>query len=157
MANDSQQPPEDRGPRGIHQIADSDLLDLVRRLLAYEAHDDHRASDAALFHVSEKLRRALSRLAGTAGFCSLLSRALTMARAKVPSLSVLRINPDGSLEGLEAFEACRDTTEAGALLITQLLALLILFVGESPVLTLLSDIWPDLFPGIASDGEQVKT
>ena len=40
----------------------------------------------AALRVGEKLRRPLSTLAGTAGYRSLIARALTLAKKEVPSL-----------------------------------------------------------------------
>ena len=128
------------------QIPDTDSLDLARRLLAYEARDEHAQESPVLFRVSEKLRRPLSRLVGTAGFRSLLYRALTVASVKAPSLGVVQITPDGSLHGVDAIGHGDEATEAGAMLIGQLLALLVLFIGKSLVLSLVSDIWPDFVP-----------
>jgi hypothetical protein len=126
------------------QIPDQDQLDLARRLLAYETQDEPAVEGPAIFRVTEKLRRPLSRLAGTAGFRSLLSRALTLASAKAPSLRGVRISPTGSLDSLDAIGDHRLATEASVMLIAQLLALLVLFIGDSLVLRLVSDIWPDL-------------
>jgi hypothetical protein len=126
------------------QIPDQDHLDLARRLLAYETHDDHTVESSAIFGVTEKLRRPLSRVAGTAGFRSLLSRALTLASAKAPSLSGVRISSAGSLDNLDTLGDHGQTEEANVMLVAQLLALLGLFIGDSLVLRFLSDIWPDL-------------
>ena len=133
-------------PRMIVQISDPESLDLARRLLAYESRDEHAPESPLVFRVSEKLRRPLSRIAGTAGFRSLLSRSLTIASVKAPSLSAVRINPDGSLHGLDAIGDPDDASNAGAMLIAQLLALLTLFIGNNLVLSLVSDIWPDTTP-----------
>jgi hypothetical protein len=131
-------------PRMTQQILDQGQLDLARRLLAYETQNEHAVEGPAIFRVTEKLRRPLSRLTGTAGFRSLLFRALTLATAKSPSLSGVRISPTGSLDSLDAMGDDRHATEASVMLIAQLLALLVLFIGDSLVLSLLSDIWPDL-------------
>jgi len=126
------------------QIPNPDTLEFALNLLACEGRDEHAADSPVVFRVTEKLRRPLSRLAGTAGFRSLLSRALTLARVQAPSLSAVQINPDGSLDALDAMGDSREATEAGAILVAQLLALLVLFIGDSLVLSLVSDIWPDL-------------
>ncbi|HXE63330.1 MAG TPA: hypothetical protein VN519_07305 [Bryobacteraceae bacterium] len=126
------------------QIPDLDSLDLARRLVAWEAHDGRIVESLAVSEACEKLRFALSRLIGAAGFCSVLSRALTLATTKVPSLSVVRVNPNGSLNGLDAIGDPRQTVEAGVRLIAELLGLLVLFIGATLVLRLVSDIWPDL-------------
>jgi hypothetical protein len=126
------------------QIPDPDTLEFALNLLACEGRDEHAADSPVVFRVTEKLRRPLSRLAGTAGFRSLLSRALTLARVQAPSLSVVQINPDGSLDGLDPLGDPDEASNAGAMLVAQLLALLTLFIGNNLVLSLVSDIWPEL-------------
>ena len=127
------------------QIPNPEMLDLAERLLAYEgAHNSPEENVPAVFHVFEKLRRPFTRLAGTAGFCSLADRALTLAKATVPGLSAVQIRPDGSLEGLNAMGDRDQVAKAGAMLIAQLLALLILFIGERFVLSFVRSVWPDV-------------
>ena len=92
--------------------------------------------------VSEKLRRPLSTLVGSSGFRSLLARALTLAKAQAPGLSAVQIKPDGSLEGLS--DVGKQGHAAAGMLIAQLLGLLVTFIGESLMLSLLLDAWPDL-------------
>ena len=91
---------------------------------------------------SRKLRRLLSTLVGSSGFRSLLARALTLAKAQDPRLSVAQIKPDGSLEGLSDLGKQDQATEV--ILIAQLFGLLVTFIGESLTLSLLLDAWPDL-------------
>ena len=76
---------------------------LAWRLLAYEAAGGRNSepTESAAFRVCEKLRRPVGALVGVPGFRSLLSRALTLARAEAPSLSAVRVAADGSLEGLD--------------------------------------------------------
>ena len=126
------------------QISEGDSLNLARRLLAFESRDEHAPESPLEFRVSEKLRRPLSRIAGTAGYRSLLSRALTIASVKAPSLSGVQISPDGSLSGLDAIGNGGEAGDAGITLVAQLLALLTLFIGSNLVLSLVSDIWPEL-------------
>ena len=134
---------EPRAPMSF-QISDGESLALARRLLAYESRDEQAPEGPVAFRVSEKLRRPLSRIAGTAGYRSLLSRALTIASVKAPLLSAVRVNPDGSLNGLDEMGNRDQAADAGAILIAQLLALLTLFIGNNLVLSLVSDIWPVL-------------
>ena len=121
------------------------MRDLAERLLACEAAalnpSDH--DTPAVFRVSEKLRRPLSALAGAAGFRTLLARALTLTKPYAPGLSAIQVNPDGSLEGLNELDD-DEAAEAGVLLIAQILGLLGLFIGETLVLRLVLDVWPDL-------------
>ena len=123
------------------------ILELAQQLLAYEAAGDNfsGANMPAGFRAAEKLRRPLSTLAGSSGFRSLLARALTLAKAKVPGLSAVQVKPDGSLEGLSGLGNQDQEAEAGVILIAQLLGLLVTFIGESLMLSLVLDVWPD-FP-----------
>jgi hypothetical protein len=123
--------------------------DLALRLLAYEgiAGKTSEPTEFAAFGVCERLRQPLITLAGVAGFRSLLSRALTLARAEAPSLSAVQVAADGSLQGLEELRPQVDADqarEAGIVLITQLLGLLVRVVGEAMTLQLVtSEILPD--------------
>ena len=124
-----------------------EVQDLSRRLLAFAAHDS--ASDARVdvaVQVIEELRMRLIRLAGVVGFRSLLSRALTLAKAEVPSLSTVQVRADGSLEGFDGIEQNREAGavgQAGLVLVAHLLGLLVNFIGASLTLRLLHDKWPD--------------
>src|ERR1039457_3174691 len=123
--------------------------DLAQRLLAHEnaAGKTSEPTELAAFRVCERLRQPLITLAGVAGFRSLLSRALTLARAEAPSLNTVQVAADGSLQGLEELRPRVDadqTQEAGIILITQLLGLLVRVVGEAITLQLVtSEILPD--------------
>lgn len=114
----------------------------AERLVAFEAAIIPPKRDLFVTcRVCEKLRRPLTTLIGPAGYSSLLSRALTLARRESPALAEVRVNPDGSLEGLEG-EAAKVT----AVLIAHVLALLTVFIGEALTMQFVRDIWPD-FPG----------
>jgi hypothetical protein len=123
--------------------------DLAQRLLANEnAAGKTSASTAfAAIGVCERLRQPLIPLTGVAGFRSLLSRALTLARAEAPCLSTVQVTADGSLQGLGELRPRVDADqarEAGIILITQLLGLLVRVVGEAMTLQLVtSEILPD--------------
>jgi hypothetical protein len=121
---------------------------LARRLLAYEAAAGKTSQprEVAVFCVCEKLRRSLCALTGVAGFRSLLSRALALAKAEAPGLSAVQVMADGSLQGPGELEPQIDKNhvgEGGVILIAQLLALLLTFIGEALTLRLVQDIWPD--------------
>jgi hypothetical protein len=121
--------------------------DLARRLLAFEAahHDspDARVDDAV--QVIEELRIRLIRLAGVDGFRSLLSRALTLAKAEVPSLNKVHIRAEGSLEGFDAImsQEAGAAGQAGIVLVAHLLELLVTFIGAPLTLHLVRDKWPN--------------
>ena len=125
------------------------MRDLAQRLLAYEAFAD-KTSDPANFatlRVYEKLRQGLGEFAGVAGFQSLASRALALARTEAPSLSAVRVTEDGSLQGLGEIENQFDMDndqagEGGITLIARLLGLLRIFLGEALTLSLLRNAWP---------------
>jgi hypothetical protein len=120
--------------------------DLARRLLAYEAVTGKTSArkGTPAFRVYEKLRRHLGALAGVAGFQSLASRALTLARADAPELSAVQVTADGSLKGLgELTQIDNDKAlDGGTILIAQLLGLLFTFIGEALTLQLLQEVWP---------------
>ena len=127
--------------------------DLALQLLAYEGITGNTSepTEFATFGVCERLRQPLIKLAGVAGFRSLLARALTLARAEAPSLSAIQVAADGSLQGLEELRPQVDADqarEAGIVLITQLLGLLVRVLGEAMTLQLVtSEILPDFtFP-----------
>ena len=126
-----------------------EMRDLAQRLLSYEANtgDISEPMDSATLRVYQKLRQNLVGLAGSAGFHSLASRALTLARSEVPSLSAVQVGTDGSLEGMSTIEPSIEVEqdrvyEGGVILISRLLGLLQIFLGEALTLGLLRDAWP---------------
>ncbi|MBP3959860.1 hypothetical protein J8F10_31820 [Gemmata sp. G18] len=120
------------------------IHDLARRLIALEAArpESPGAPLGGAVRVCDRLRTALARLAGVAGFRSLLSRALALATAEAPELAAARVRTDGALEGLEGFPYDHDTG-AGVAIVTHLLGLLVTFIGEPLTLRLVRDAWPD--------------
>jgi hypothetical protein len=123
--------------------------DLALKLLAYEGIADKTSepTEFAAFGVCERMRLPLITLAGVAGFRSLLSRALTLARAEAPSLSAVQVAADGTLQGIDELRPRVDADQArdaGVILITQVLGLLVRVVGEAMTLQLVtSEIIPD--------------
>jgi hypothetical protein len=115
--------------------------ELAQRLLAYEAVEAGTsvADSQAVCRVCDKLRRPLTTLAGAAGFRSLLARALTLAKQESPFLGAWEVKSDGSLQGPNG-----EGVQSGAVLISQLIGLMITFIGESLTLRLLHDVWLDL-------------
>ena len=121
---------------------------MAQRLLTYEAvaGKNSETTESAAFRVCAKLRRPLITLAGVAGFRSLLSRALTLARAEAPGLSAVQIAADGSLQGLDEMEpqiGKDQAREGGAILIAQLIGLLLTFIGEGLTLSMVQTVWPE--------------
>jgi hypothetical protein len=115
----------------------------ARRLVVFEAAMEQTSNEDAhaTCRVCEKLRHPLATLTGTAGYTSLLSRALTLAKRENPALCAVEVQSDGSLKGLEDKAA-----QAHPVLVANLLHLLITFIGEDLTMRLVHDIWPD-FPG----------
>jgi hypothetical protein len=119
---------------------------LARRLLAVEAASQSAAGSHVHegVRVCEKLQISVTRFAGSDGFASLLRRALALARAEFPSLTV-KLKPDGALEGCEALaaEAANGGTEGVVANIAHLLGLLETFIGRPLTLRLVREAWPD--------------
>jgi hypothetical protein len=138
------------------------LRDFAERLLAGEAASSSDHADLPVaFRVCNKLRLPLTTLAGSAGFHSLLSRAITLAKREAPGLSTLRINTDGSLDRLAGpveggrVEPRPDQLDAseGVVLVAHVVGLLFTFIGEALTLRLINDIWPnELLNRSASEG-----
>jgi hypothetical protein len=119
------------------------IRDLARRLIALEAaRGRFDEGIGAASRTCERLQVPLEKLVGQAGFCSLLSRALAVAKAQVPSLGAVQIRPNGSLEGLGEIERS-SSAEAESAIVAQLLGLLVTFIGEPLTLRLVRDAWPD--------------
>ena len=133
------------------------VRELAERLLACEAARENRAGAGtpAVLLVAEKLRHSLSKLAGEAGYRALLARALTLAKAQAPGLSAVQLQPGGSLEGFDDHKN-GEGADADAVLITQLLGLLVTFVGDSLTRRLVQDAWPDL-PGEDTGSENAQS
>lgn len=134
-------------PPAVHNLA--------QRLLASEparAGLLDRDVDRAV-RACEKLRGPLIKLTGTAGFASLMSRGLSLAKRRSPSLEALRVGLDGSLalsqEGPQHPVTADATQDAGLILLGELLALLVTLIGESLTLSLVREAWADVsIPGL---------
>jgi hypothetical protein len=133
---------------------------LAERLLGHEA-DAYEAGaegGAAAFRVGEKLRNVLAVILGSSGFRTVLMRALTLAQSEAPELIAVRVRDDGSLEGTikpgrRSDE--RPVAEAEVVLIGRLVGLLVDFIGEELVMSLVLEAWPKgTFRGLkgTSDG-----
>jgi hypothetical protein len=139
---------------GLNMTTPPEMRDLARSLLAYEAVAGKSSEpvEAVALRVYEKLRTSLGAFAGVAGFQSVASRALALARLEAPSLSAAHVSAAGSLQGLGEFENRTDidTDRAGKylagegeiILIARLLGLLLIFLGETLTFSLLLNAWP---------------
>lgn len=131
-------------------VATSSTIDaLAKRLLAFETLGEmpSKAYVDEAIRVSEKLNKPFSKLAGGAGFSSFLSRALALAKAQTSLLDELQVLNDGVLVRCKT-SVQLDTEEssvldAGLLLTEILLGLLVTFIGEPLMLTLVMDAWVD--------------
>ena len=121
------------------------IRDFARRLFAFEVSRAHPTvvSGTEVLGVCEKLRQSLSKLAGDAGFRSLMSRAVALAKAEFPSLVSVQVRTDGSLEGLDGLEGVDANGHAGVIIVAQLLGLLVTFIGEPLTIRILRDAWPN--------------
>jgi hypothetical protein len=84
-------------------------------------------------------------------------RALALSSAYTPWLTPLRIEPDGSIQwaGEALYSDTSDGAEEGGLaLVSELVALLITFIGEGITLQLVRSAWPDASPGITGFEEK---
>jgi hypothetical protein len=126
--------------------ATPELRTAAERLLGLEAAAGKRAGakPPAASRVNERFRHVLSTLLGAAGYRALLVRALTLATAEVPELSVVEVQADASLEGLNVAEKAdkRRFAEGEVVLVAHLLGLLVIFLGEALMLRLVNDAWP---------------
>ena len=139
------------------------IQDLARRILVVEASYIHSVGtpvDEAV-RACGKLQVPLSRFTGPAGYLSLLSRALVLAKADVPSLSVVQVLPDGSLAEFDEIKHGQDVGElelamGREVLLGHLLGLLATFIGESLTRRLACEAWPDAFLDITDSKEKEK-
>jgi hypothetical protein len=107
------------------------MRDLAHQLLSAQGARGARAHNS--LWLNEQLRIALVRFAGVDGFASLLRRALALSSATIPALRNAKVGAAGQVEGLEPTFTQDQvlTREAGVVVTTQLLELLVSFIGES--------------------------
>jgi hypothetical protein len=119
----------------------------AKHLIAYEARRNKSSETKApaVFRVTDKLRPHLAMLMGNGGFRALLARALTLANEEVQWLRAVHVKADGTLEGLEELHAQlapAEFLEGDVALLTQLLGLLVAFIGPDLTSRLVGEIWP---------------
>jgi len=125
------------------------MRDFAQRVMSYDAAGKKSSGQQtpSVFPVCDKLRPHLATLMGNAGFRALLSRALALASAEVPSLRAVHVKSDGSLEGLDQLGPKVDPEEnmlARVVLLAQLIGLLTAFIGENLTGRLVCEVWPEL-------------
>jgi 2-polyprenyl-6-methoxyphenol hydroxylase-like FAD-dependent oxidoreductase len=107
---------------------------------------DTRSPTAAL--VNENLRLVLTQIIGADGFASLLRRALSMASVEVPALQRFKLSMAVHLDGIgdNAQHPDREREQAALAVTTQLLELLVTFIGEPLTRRLVRDASPETSP-----------
>ncbi|MBP7513318.1 MAG: hypothetical protein KA791_02150 [Flavobacteriales bacterium] len=121
------------------------MRDLASRLLAEEMDKGDGAMVSPGSRVCGKLGVSLTKLAGAAGFRSLLSRALSLAQEEMPWLNGVKVLDDGSFGGLREARVKAEESEAErgeSILVAQLIGLLIVFIGTPLTMQLLRQAWP---------------
>jgi hypothetical protein len=118
---------------------------MARSLVASEADASPSIlqTEPAALRVYERLRRQLGAPVGVDGFQALASRALALARSESPRLDTAQITANGGLRGLGEVESqtnADEDSEAGIVLIAQLLGLFLTLLGEATTLRLIEDI-----------------
>ncbi len=137
----------------------SNLHGLAERLIEFDAIENKNNDDrTSCFFACERLRSPLTHLMGAAGFHALLARSQVLAKEEAGWLQTIRLNPDGSFEGLD--EALLQQTpdeqaDGKVAMLTQLLGLLVAFIGVTLTMNLVSQIWPN-FPLDASSFEDTE-
>lgn len=128
-------------------------LELSRRLIAYEATTTAGGGSPAgaggpgAFRVCDRLRPHLATYMGSVGFRALLARALVLAGAEAPWLRAVQVKADGSLEGADQPGGQVDPqemAEGGVVLVAQVLALLVAFIGADLTLQMVREVWLQL-------------
>jgi hypothetical protein len=124
------------------------IREFAQRLIDHETRSNSSATKtAAACVVCDKLRPHLATLMGTSGFRVLLSRAMALSNAEASWLRAVRIKTDGSLEGFDEPAAQVDPEEFAegiVVLVTQLLGLLVAFIGENLTVHLVREVWPKM-------------
>lgn len=122
---------------------------LARQLSAFEtsvgtpAGSDHTRA----FPAVEKLRLDLVALMGPIGCRALIARAMKFAVAERGWLAGIQVGDNGELEGLDgAVQAAgpADAADGEVALLSQLIGLLVAFIGATLTLRLIKQIWPQL-------------
>lgn len=127
----------------------SSIVSVVSPQLLASESEAGSQSDSGIdeaIRVCARLRMTFAKLAGDAGFTGFLSRSLALAKTEAPCLGGMQIQTDGTIvrgEGLRSLGPDAESANAGLILISHLLKLLVVFIGEALTLTLLLDAWPD--------------
>lgn len=149
-------PRPDSGARGVRILEEEPegeremtppspaLQSTARRLIEDAAAGDSDPIVVALAaeQVFRRLHAHLATLIGVVGFEMLLTRALKLARARLPALSAIEVTPAGTIAGLAEAVGKRTPAEAFEVpvtLLAQFIQLLAAFVGDDLALHLVSE------------------
>ena len=125
------------------------IRSFTARLIAHERRGQ-LAPDTTIptaFQIFEKLRPQLATLMGNGGYRALLTRAHALAQLDTPWLRTIRVKPNGTLEEVNAMAMSSPPEQlAGGrvALLSEMLGLLVEFIGPNLTLTLVSEVWPDI-------------
>ena len=122
-----------------------ELRELASRLLADGSGRVGTPYFSTAVHFCRQLSTVLSKLTGSVGSRSLLSRALVISLQEAPCLTTVQVTPDGQLQGFEESSPKDEQDEwnkAGIVLVAQLLGLLHAFIGERLTIQLVDEAWP---------------
>ncbi|MBC8001617.1 MAG: hypothetical protein H7X97_03420 [Opitutaceae bacterium] len=127
--------------------ASPEMRKFANRLIGYETrrNKSFATNGGSGFDVCAKLRPQLVTMLGHGGYNGLLARALSLAKAEVPSLRAVVVTANGVLEGgteLHAKLAPGEILEGREVLLAQLLGLLVAFIGEKLTMRLVLEVWP---------------
>jgi hypothetical protein len=103
----------------------------------------------AIAQVCNKFRIQLSELFGVVGFRTLLHRSLALTKTETSCFEHVSLDHNGALLGLAEADSQEKKAlirDGGVLLITNLLMLLEVFVGEAVTQILLNETWPGINP-----------
>jgi hypothetical protein len=119
-------------------VRSSGMRARAQQLVAHEvAVPNASATDIPLVsRVLNSLQRPIATLAGLGSWCILLERALALAKAQAPRLSVVRVGQDGRLEGYQPGK--HEDRETDLILIAELLGLLASIAGEGATLRIVA-------------------
>ena len=124
------------------------LAELARRIVEHEAGgSDPSASAAAVEAACRRLKDHLIDVLGSGGVSALLGRALHLAQREQPLLAEVAVSgePGGCFTGLAESLAGRtdeEATSAAATLLTHVLQLLVVLLGEELGMKPVQKLWP---------------
>ena len=124
------------------------LCDIAKRILAQAAQGRERAPldavDTALLAYAN-MRSRLAKFLGPSGFDALMARSLAISAAIRPEFSGLRLDSDGTVQGLRDFAeglAVADVLDGLEFVVSQMVYLVSTFIGEDLTERLIGDSRP---------------